>query len=81
MQVGQAAKNPATGTSSLDGQGGRKALAEDLFSMNYSYPPPGSAWYSGSAYVAAVPMHYNAPMVLVYSEFYPFYFLFKVLIV
>lgn len=65
VQVGQVEKIPATGTSSLDGQfGGRKALAEDLFTMNYSYPPPVSAWYSGSPYVAAVPMHYNAPMAV-----------------
>ncbi|KAL8497925.1 hypothetical protein ACS0TY_021320 [Phlomoides rotata] len=67
MQVG-----PAVGTSSgfkvdycLDGQsGGRKALSEDLFTMNYSYPSPVSAWYPGSPYVGAVPMHYNAPMAV-----------------
>lgn len=69
--MGQAEKIHAIGTSSLDGQFGvRKALSEDLFAMNYSYPPPVSGWYSGSPYVAAVPMHYNAPMVLVHSEFH-----------
>ncbi|KAL0345305.1 UNVERIFIED_CONTAM: putative ADP-ribosylation factor GTPase-activating protein AGD14 [Sesamum radiatum] len=44
---------------------GRKALPEDLFTVNYSYAPsPVSGWYPGSAYVAGVPMQYNMPMVV-----------------
>lgn len=51
--------------STLDGKsGGRRALPEDLFTVNYSYTPsPVSGWYSGSPYVAGVAMHYNTPMV------------------
>ncbi|KAH6761606.1 hypothetical protein C2S52_019039 [Perilla frutescens var. hirtella] len=69
-QVGQAETVPAIGArapsgSTMDGNsGGRKALPEDLFAMNYSYTTsPVSGWYSGAPYVARVPMHYSTPMV------------------
>ncbi|KAL3623999.1 hypothetical protein CASFOL_032815 [Castilleja foliolosa] len=68
--VGQTESQHAMGTSfglttessSHVRSGGRTALPEDLFAMNYSYaPPPVSGWYSGSHYAAAVPMQYNTP--------------------
>ncbi|GFP84504.1 probable ADP-ribosylation factor GTPase-activating protein agd14 [Phtheirospermum japonicum] len=76
--VGQTEGQHAMGTSfglttesSLDAKsGGRKALPEDLFAMSYSYAPsPVSGWYSGSPYVAAVPMQYNTPVDV--SNIYP----------
>ncbi|KAI3446979.1 hypothetical protein Pfo_003644 [Paulownia fortunei] len=72
VQVGQTETKPAMGTSfgfttesSLDAKsGGRKALPEDLFTVNYSYAPsPVPGWYSGSPYVAGLPVRYNTPMV------------------
>ncbi|CAA0808796.1 NSP (nuclear shuttle protein)-interacting GTPase [Striga hermonthica] len=58
-----------TTKSSLDAKsGGRKALPEDLFAMNYSYGPSLAAgWYSGSPYVAPVPMQYNNTHVAIPS--------------
>ncbi|KAG8367406.1 hypothetical protein BUALT_Bualt16G0068600 [Buddleja alternifolia] len=70
VQVGRAEIQPAMGSSfgsatesSLDPKSvGRKALPEDLFTVNYPYTPsPVSGWYSGSPYVAGVPMQYNMP--------------------
>ncbi|GER26273.1 Arf-GAP domain and FG repeats-containing protein [Striga asiatica] len=58
-----------TTKSSLDEKsGGRKALPEDLFAVNYSYGPSLAAgWYSGSPYVAPVPMQYNNTHVAIPS--------------
>ncbi|KAL0337439.1 UNVERIFIED_CONTAM: putative ADP-ribosylation factor GTPase-activating protein AGD14 [Sesamum calycinum] len=69
-RVGNFETAPAVGTSigfrtepSEAKSSGRKALPEDLFTVNYSYTPsPVSGWYSGSAYVAGV--SYNMPMVV-----------------
>ncbi|KAL1563392.1 putative ADP-ribosylation factor GTPase-activating protein AGD14 isoform X1 [Salvia divinorum] len=57
---------PAIGESVSDGKhGGRNALPEDLFSMNYSYSPsPVPGWYPGAPYVARVPMHFYTPMAV-----------------
>ncbi|XP_073132286.1 uncharacterized protein [Henckelia pumila] len=72
-QAGQAITNPSTGSafgfsseSTLEEKsGGRKELPADLFTMTNSYfPQPVSGWYSGSPYVARVPMHYNMPMAV-----------------
>ncbi|KAL0427078.1 UNVERIFIED_CONTAM: hypothetical protein Slati_2882600 [Sesamum latifolium] len=71
-RVGNFETAPAVGTSigfrteSSEAKfSGRKALPEDLFTLNYSYAPsPVSGWYPGSAYVAGVPMQYNMPMVV-----------------
>ncbi|KAK4391630.1 putative ADP-ribosylation factor GTPase-activating protein AGD14 [Sesamum angolense] len=71
-RVGNFETAPTVGTSigfrteSSDAKSsGRKALPEDLFTVNYSYTPsPVSGWYTGSAYVAGVPMPYNMPMVV-----------------
>ncbi|KAL0315610.1 UNVERIFIED_CONTAM: putative ADP-ribosylation factor GTPase-activating protein AGD14 [Sesamum radiatum] len=71
-RVGNFETAPAVGTSigfrtepSEAKSSGRKALPEDLFTVNYSYTPsPVSGWYSGSAYVAGVPIQYNMPMVV-----------------
>ncbi|PIN12229.1 hypothetical protein CDL12_15157 [Handroanthus impetiginosus] len=65
MQVGQAETNPARESSLNANSAGRKALPEDLFTMNYSYAPsPVPGWYSGYPNIAGIPMQYNAPMVL-----------------
>lgn len=71
-KVGQAEKTSSMGAlfgfstdpSSDANSGGRKALPENLFTMNYGYAPsPVLGWYPGSPYVAGFPMHYNMPMV------------------
>ncbi|KAK4430765.1 putative ADP-ribosylation factor GTPase-activating protein AGD14 [Sesamum alatum] len=71
-RVGHSETAPAVGTSfgfrtesSEAKSSGRKALPEDLFTVNYSYTPsPVSGWYPGSAYVAGAPMQYNMPMAV-----------------
>ncbi|KAL3825142.1 hypothetical protein ACJIZ3_021171 [Penstemon smallii] len=77
MQMGQAGTGPVMSTSSgyvtepssNAKSGGRNELPEDLFAMNYSYnTPPVSGYYSGSPYVAGVPMQYNVQMVLPNSQ-------------
>ncbi|XP_042065751.1 probable ADP-ribosylation factor GTPase-activating protein AGD14 [Salvia splendens] len=71
-QVGPAPV-PAIGVSTSDGKhGGRNALPENLFSMNYSYSPsPVPGWYPGAPYVARVPMHYYNPMAVANQQSMP----------
>ncbi|XP_051114066.1 uncharacterized protein LOC127239790 [Andrographis paniculata] len=58
----------STESSSDAKSGGRKALPEDLFTMNYPYRQPVPGWYSGSPYVAWYPMRQDISMPIPSSQ-------------